>query len=86
MRGGWGWCPGCGRERRAGAVMGHHNRWDWPERRMVPCEGAGKVPCDSAREAWSAAPRTVWCDHDTRAVTYELDQTRTDRRRLRVAQ
>lgn len=44
--GGWGMCPGCGRERRLtgdGTVCGH-NRWDSLSWAMVWCEGSGQPP------------------------------------------
>lgn len=58
----WGWCGGCGRERRlaTGGVMCGHNRWDPATRAMVACEGSGQEPTSLAapRGAGKAARPT----------------------------
>jgi hypothetical protein len=42
---GWGWCPGCSRERRVrNKVMIVHRRWDEVAWEMILCEGSGQQP------------------------------------------
>ncbi len=54
----WGWCAGCGRERRlarAGGVMRPHRRWDPATAAMVWCEGSARPPFPVVRPVLAPA-------------------------------